>query len=110
MSYAYSPRKLVHYQNLYVKYMRMWKNYYGDWIYDVNYEDLVERPDCEIKKLLNFCDLDFHKDCIDFQKNKKSVSTASSFQVRQPIYKSSSSAWKNYEIFFKDYFDQLEIY
>ena len=110
MSYAYSPRKLVHYQNLYVKYMRMWKNYYGDWIYDVNYEDLVERPDCEIKKLLNFCDLDFHKDCIDFQKNKKSVSTASSFQVRQPIYKSSSSAWKNYEMFFKDYFDQLEIY
>ena len=110
MSYAYNSKKLTHALNLYVDYMTFWKKLYGDWIYDLKYENLVVNSEQEITKLLQFCNLSFDKSCLDFQNNKKSVSTASTFQVRQPIYKSSSAAWKNYENFLADDFKNLKFY
>jgi len=110
MSYAYNPKKLTHALNLYVDYMTFWKKLYGDWIYDLKYENLVSNSKLEIQKLLQFCNLSFDNSCLDFQNNKKSVSTASTFQVRQPIYKSSSAAWKNYENFLADDFKNLKFY
>lgn len=110
MSYAYSPKKLIHNLNLYIEYMQFWKKLYGNWIYDLEYEKLVANPEAEIKKLLEFCNLSFSESCLNFQKNKKSVSTASTFQVRQPIYQSSSNAWKNYENFLSDDFKKIKFY
>ena len=110
MSYAYNSAKLIHTLNLYVDYMHFWKKIYGDWIYDLKYENLVSNTDSEIKKLLTFCDLSFSPECLNFENNQKSVSTASSFQVRQPIYKTSNNAWKNYEPYLKDEFKKLKIY
>ena len=110
MSYAYNSSKLVHTLNLYVDYMHFWKNLYGDWIYDLKYDNLVNDTDTQIKKLIKFCDLPFSEECLNFQKNKKSVSTASTFQVRQPIYKTSNNAWKNYEPYLADELKKLKIY
>ena len=110
MSYAYNSEKLLHTLNLYIDYMHFWKKIYGDWIYDLKYENLVSNTDSEIKKLLTFCDLSFSPECLNFENNQKSVSTASSFQVRQPIYKTSNNAWKNYEPYLKDEFKKLKIY
>ena len=90
--------------------MKFWKKLYGNWIYDLEYEKLVANPEAEIKKLLEFCNLSFSESCLNFQKNKKSVSTASTFQVRQPIYQSSSNAWKNYENFLSDDFKKIKFY
>ena len=64
----------------------------------------------EIKNLLKFCNLTFAPECLEFDKNKKSVSTASTFQVRQPIYKTSSNLWKHYEPYLVDYFNKLKTY
>ena len=110
MSYAYAPQKLVHTLNLYIEYMHFWKKIYGNWIYDLKYHELVENSETEIKKILQFCNLSFSQKCIAFEKNKKSVSTASSYQVRQPIYQTSNQAWKNYDPYLSEYFNKLKSY
>ncbi len=51
----------------------------------------------ETKKLIDYCGLDWEEGCLKFYENKRSVNTASSEQVRQPIYKGAMFAWKNYE-------------
>ena len=55
-----------------------------------------------INKILNYCNLDFEDDCLSFYKNKRSVRTPSSEQVRQPIYKKGLDYWKNYDIYLGD--------
>ena len=110
MAYANDPSKLVHTLNLYIKYMQFWKKTYGNWIYDLKYHELVGNTETEIKNILNFCNLSFSQECMTFENNKKSVSTASSYQVRQPIYTTSNQAWKNYEPYLSEYFNKLKSY
>ena len=50
----------------------------------------------EIKKIIEFCELEWDENCLNPEKNKKSVSTASLSQVRSPIYKSSLKNWENF--------------
>ncbi len=65
----------------------------------VDYENLVNGPDVEIKRLLDFSGLEFEQACLDFQNNPAPVSTASVAQVRQPIYTSSKGRWQKYEAY-----------
>ena len=58
-------------------------------IYNMNYEFLVEDQTEETKKLLSFCDLDWDDNCLDFYKNASPIKSASLYQTRKPIYKSS---------------------
>ena len=76
--------------------MNFWKKKFNSKIYNLSYENLVANKESEIKKLLNFCELNWDSNCLNFHNNKKSVSTASLAQVRQPLYKSSVEKWKNY--------------
>ena len=46
---------------------------------------IIKDPENEIKKLLNFCDLDFEENCLNFYKNKRPIKTVSSTQARQPL-------------------------
>ena len=77
--------------------MNHWNKVLPGEIHSIKYEDLIENTEYEIRELLSFCNLDFEKSCLDFYKNKRSVRTPSSEQVRQPIYKSSHLHWKNFE-------------
>ena len=88
--------------------MKCWKNKFSDQIYDVLYEKLIKNPEDEIKNLLNFCDLEFEKECLNFHKTKRLIKTVSSAQARQPIYNSSLSAYKNYETYMNEIFLKLE--
>ena len=63
----------------------------------VQHEDMVEDLDGNVRRLLDFCDLDFEPACLEFHKTERSVRTASSEQVRQPIYKEGLDQWKNFE-------------
>ena len=82
--------------NLYNEYMQHWNKLYGKKIYNLKYENFINNFESESKKLLSYCDLDWDPRCIEFYKNSRAVTTASLAQVRQPIYKSSISSWKNY--------------
>ncbi|MFN3213830.1 MAG: tetratricopeptide repeat-containing sulfotransferase family protein [Henriciella sp.] len=62
----------------------------------VRYESVVADIDTETRRLLDFCGLPFEQACIDFHTNRAPVATASSAQVRQPLYTSSLARWKRY--------------
>jgi hypothetical protein len=63
----------------------------------VDYEILVESAEMEIRRVLDFCGLDFEQACLDFHENAAPVSTASVSQVRRPMYSSSKGRWKRFE-------------
>ncbi len=63
----------------------------------VQHETLVENTEAEICRLLAFCGLQFHPACLDFHSNKRAVRTASSEQVRRPIFRDGIDHWRHYE-------------
>jgi len=96
MNYAYDFDDLANYYKIYDDLMSFWAKQFNNRIYNLFYEKLVVNKEPEIKKLLGYCELDWDENCLNFHKNKKSVSTASLAQVRQPLYSASVEKWKNY--------------
>jgi tetratricopeptide (TPR) repeat protein len=68
-------------------------------ILDVPYEELVADQEGWTRKMLDFVGLEWDERCLDFHKTKRSVVTASYWQVRQKIYNNSVGRWRNYEKF-----------
>ena len=97
LAFTYNLKNLGLFFNLYKDLMNFWKNTFGDQIYDLTYENLINNKEEEVQKLLKFCELEWDSNCLSPHKNKKAVATASLAQVRSPIYKSSIEKWKNYE-------------
>ena len=62
----------------------------------VQYEEVVEDLEVQVRRILDFCELPFEERCVNFHETKRAVRTASSEQVRQPIYKGSVQTWKRY--------------
>jgi len=94
--YSHNFDDLVGFYSLYDKLMNFWHDLYPNKIYDLCYEDLTNDQENETKKLLDYCDLDWDKDCLNFHQNDRQVKTPSTLQVRQKIYKGSSDAWKEH--------------
>ncbi|WP_295403684.1 tetratricopeptide repeat-containing sulfotransferase family protein [uncultured Thiocystis sp.] len=65
-------------------------------ILDVQYETLIEDTASEAKRIIAHCGLEWDDDCLDFHRAKRAVSTASLWQVRQPVYTSSKQRWIHY--------------
>ena len=79
-----------------------------DFIYDVDYENIVNNSKVEIRKLLNFCELDWDANCLKHhQSNETIIKTVSAYQARKPIYKTSIDSNKHYLQSLKKYFNQL---
>lgn len=66
-------------------------------VLDVQYEDVVSDLDAQVRRMLDYCGLPFEEACLRFHETERAVKTASSEQVRQPIYSSSVNLWRNYE-------------
>ena len=77
--------------------MKFWNSYFPSEIHTVCYENVIENPEKEVRSMLKYLDLDFEESCMSFYESSRPVKTASSEQVRQPIYKSGMNYWKNYE-------------
>ena len=88
--------------------MKFWKTKFSNQIYEADYEKIIVNQENEIKKLLNFCDLNFERECLNFYKTKRPIKTVSSVQARQPLYKSSMSSYQNYQKYMKEIFDKLD--
>lgn len=69
----------------------------SDRLLEVRYEDLVTEPEIHIRRMVEFCGLEWNEACLHPELNKRRVITPSVWQVRQPIYRSSAEKWKNYE-------------
>ena len=77
--------------------MDHWHRVMPGFVLDVHYEDVVADLDGQVRRLLAFCGLPFEPACLQFHETQRAVKTASSEQVRQPIYSSSVNLWRNYE-------------
>jgi len=64
---------------------------------NLSYEDLVNNTEEAAKKLLAYCGLEWNDQCLQFYATRREVKTASQWQVRQPVYKSSLDRWKQYD-------------
>ena len=84
----------------YVQYQRLmdhWHRVLPGFVLDVHYENVVDDLDGEVRRMLDFCGLPFEASCLNFHETRRAVKTASSEQVRRPIYSSSVGIWRKYE-------------
>jgi len=105
--FAYDLKTVGQFHNQYRLLMQHWHQVMPGEIYDVNYESLTQNPEHEIRKLLAACDLEWQDNCLRFDKSAAIVKTASSYQVRQPMYTSSVHLWEKYQAFLQPLFDTL---
>jgi hypothetical protein len=66
-------------------------------IHTVNYEQIVADIEGKTRSMLDACGLEWQEQCLRFYENKEASTTASTAQIRRPIYKSSVGKWRNYE-------------
>jgi len=93
--YSYNQKLLGEYYLMHTDLMEYWLDKYSD-IYVLDNEELVKNQESVSKELIEYCDLDWEKKCLEFHKNVRQVRTASIEQVREPINKRSIGAWKKY--------------
>jgi hypothetical protein len=67
-------------------------------VHRVIYEHMIENTEAEVRRLLEYCELPFDERCLRFYENDRAVRTASSEQVRRPIFKEGVDHWRNYEL------------
>jgi len=97
MGFAFDLANIGHAINDHDRIMEHWRRELPIPIFDLNYEDLVENQEATARKLLDFVGLEWDPRVLEFYKTERSVKTASVWQVRQPIYKTSKERWRSYE-------------
>jgi len=106
--FSYDLTELGEYYMEYLRIMEHWHKACPEFVLDVNYESVVSDLDSEVKRILEFCELPFEENCLRFYETERAVKTASSEQVRKPIYSSSVNLWRNYEHKLSDLIEILE--
>lgn len=81
----------------YLALMEYWQSVLPGRVLTIHYEKLVSDTESEIRRLLGHSGLEWHDDCLSFHDNPRPVVTASSEQVREPVYSESIGYWKNFE-------------
>jgi tetratricopeptide (TPR) repeat protein len=97
LNFSYDLAQLGRYYRDYVGFMELFDAALPGRVYRVHYERLVDDPEGEVRKLLDYCALPFEQQCLQFYENPRVVQTISSEQVRQPIYSESVDQWRNFE-------------
>lgn len=95
--FSYDLTDLGRYYADYVELMAHFDSALPGRVHRVIYEQLVAEPEAEIRRLLAYCDLTFEEQCLAFHETERTVRTASSEQVRQPIFRDAVEHWRNFE-------------
>lgn len=96
-NFSYSQEEIGRYYRDYVRFMAHWDRVLPGRVLRVNYEDMVADTEAEVRRMLDYCGLAFQESCLRFYRNDRAVRTASSEQVRQPIYADAVEQWRHYE-------------
>jgi tetratricopeptide (TPR) repeat protein len=94
--FTYSLEDLGQYYRDYVRLMAHFDEVLPGRVHRVIYERMVEDTEAEVRRLLEYCGLDFDERCLRFHENERAVRTASSEQVRSPIYRDGVDRWRQY--------------
>lgn len=97
--FTYGLEEMGRYYNGYVDLMAHWNDVLPGKVLKVQYEDVVADIESQVRRILAYCELPFEQACVDFHQSDRTVRTASSEQVRQPIYASGLEQWKKFEPF-----------
>ena len=96
LSFAFKIEELGQYYKIYKDLMKFWNQIYTNKIYNIKYENLINKNSDEVKSLLKFCNLKWDAKCLKHHENKRIIKTLSTLQARSPIYKSSLEITKRY--------------
>ena len=95
--FSYSIEDIARYYRTYLELMRHWNAVLPGRVLRVQHEDLVNDLEGNVRRILDYCALEFEPACVEFHKTERSVRTASSEQVRQPIFREGLDQWRHYE-------------
>ncbi len=95
--FTYGQQRIGQYYRDYVDLMDHWDAVLPGRVLRVQYEDMVADTDNQVRRILHYCGLPFEQACLNFYDNTRTVRTASSEQVRQPINRSGMDRWKPFE-------------
>jgi tetratricopeptide (TPR) repeat protein len=95
--FTYSIPDIARYYRTYLELMQHWDEVLPGKVLRVCHEDVVDDLEGNVRRILDFCGLDFEPACVEFHKTERSIRTASSEQVRQPIYREGLDQWKHFE-------------
>jgi len=96
-AFSYDLEDIGEYYLQYNRLMQHWSKVLPGKVLDVHYEDVVTDVEGQVRRILEHCGLPFEEQCVRFHETERAVKTASSEQVRQPIYRSSVNLWRRYE-------------
>lgn len=102
--FSYDLTDIGRYYSDYVQLMAHWDLVDPGSILKVQYEEVVEDLETQVRSILQFCGLPFEEACLNYHATERAVRTASSEQVRQPIYTSGVEQWTHY----REYLGPLE--
>jgi|TARA_B110000211_G_C14083167_1_gene555507 tetratricopeptide (TPR) repeat protein len=95
-TFTYDLFELGEFYLEYEQLMAHWDDVLPGQVLQVQYESVVADLETQVRRILDFCGLDFEDNCVNFHETKRAVRTASSEQVRQPIYQGSVATWKRF--------------
>ena len=95
--FTYGIEDIARYYRLYVQLMAHWDAALPGKVLRVQHEDLVENLEFQVRRILDFCGLEFESACLEFYKTERGIRTASSEQVRRPIFKEGLDQWRHFE-------------
>jgi hypothetical protein len=95
--FSYSLENIGHYYNVYLRLMDYWDAVLPGKVLCVLYESIVSDTDAVVRSLLAHCGVAYEESCLRFFENRRPVRTASSEQVRQPIFSRGVEHWRRFE-------------
>jgi tetratricopeptide (TPR) repeat protein len=105
--FTYDMTELSMYYEEYDAMIKHWHKLMPGRVLDVHYEETVTDLEGQVRRILEHCGLPFEEQCLRFYDSDRAVKTASSEQVRQPIYKGALGKWRKYEAHLDEWKEQL---
>jgi tetratricopeptide (TPR) repeat protein len=97
--FTYSVEDIARYYRTYLELMEHWDAVLPGRVLRVHHEDVVDDLEGSVRRILDFCELPFEPACLEYYRTERSIRTASSEQVRQPIFREGLDQWRHYEAF-----------
>ena len=95
--FTYGIEDIARYYRTYIELMDHWEAVLPGRVLRIQHEDVVDNLESNVRRILDYCGLPFEDNCLEFHKTKRSVRTASSEQVRRPIFRDGLDQWRHFE-------------
>ena len=106
-NFTYDIFDLAEYYKEYCLTMDHWNDVLPGKVLDVHYEETVTDLEGQVARILDHCGLPFEEKCVRFHETERAIKTASSEQVRQPIFKGGMGRWRKYESHLGEWEEEL---